>query len=115
MREDAMSSTIDAATKKSHHTDIFSAIAQNNFWKGTESISGPGSGVERTATIRLDLIELLNRLRVDSILDAPCGDFMWMKELPFTGRYIGVDVVPEIVIDNQNRYGNKSRQFLVAD
>jgi hypothetical protein len=50
------------------------------------------------------------------MLDAPCGDFNWLSktELPLE-RYIGVDVVPAVIAQNEKLYGDDRRQFLVRD
>jgi hypothetical protein len=52
----------------------------------------------------------------ESLLDAPCGDFNWMRytELgPVT--YIGADVVPDLIARNEQRYGRDDRKFMVLD
>lgn len=59
---------------------------------------------------------LLRELGVDSILDAPCGDFNWMRTVNLgTAGYIGVDVVPELVARNEKLYGSPSRTFIQCD
>lgn len=76
------------------------------------SFSGPGSTLERTAAIREALPDLLQELRCKTFIDAPCGDFKWMQavELPVE-RYIGVDVIRELIAVNQARFGNEQRSF----
>jgi hypothetical protein len=49
------------------------------------------------------------------MLDVPCGDFHWMKELSTDADYIGADIVPELVHGNQQRYGGPRRRFIVLD
>ena len=50
------------------------------------------------------------------MLDAPCGDFNWIKETDLhLEQYIGVDVVGEIIARNQRLYGNERTTFLVRD
>jgi hypothetical protein len=62
-----------------------------------------------TETIRQTLPALLAELRVESMLDLPCGDFNWMKqvELPVS-RYIGADIVEPLIAKNQGQYGKSS-------
>jgi hypothetical protein len=49
---------------------------------------------------------LLRELRVRTLLDVPCGDFHWMRTVDLTGiRYIGGDIVPEMIAANQRDYG----------
>jgi len=95
---------------------VFVQIYRARAWPGSESVSGPGSGVARTALIRADLQALLRELQVRSLLDAGCGDFNWMKETELPGcRYIGVDVVPELIARNRVRHGGAGREFRTAD
>lgn len=51
------------------------------------------------------------------MLDAPCGDFNWMKEVQFEEgfTYIGGDIVPEMVADNANKYPSATRSFRQFD
>ena len=69
-----------------------------------------------TAEVRRGLPPLLREFGVRTVLDAPCGDFHWMKELDLpVERYIGADVVAEIIERNRGRYAAANREFLVAD
>jgi hypothetical protein len=95
---------------------VFTTIYHDNGWQNAESRSGPGSTVARTTSLRTALLALFEELGVRSLLDAPCGDFNWMKEMPLEGvEYIGVDVVVELIARNRRHYGRGGRRFLVAD
>jgi SAM-dependent methyltransferase len=96
--------------------EVFTEIYRTHGWYDPESVSGPGSGVARTALIREDLVRLLVELRVGSVLDAGCGDFNWLRfaDLPVQ-RYTGIDVVPGLVAANQVRHGRAGREFRLAD
>src|SRR5262249_46825833 len=95
---------------------VFTAIYRDNTWQNAESRSGHGSTVARTTAVRQALLALVEELGVQSLLDAPCGDFNWMKEIPLSGvAYIGVDVVPEMIERNRRLYGKGGRRFVVAD
>lgn len=95
---------------------IFTEIYRVNAWQNHESRSGPGSTVERCRIVQAGLEVLIEKLGVRSLLDAPCGDFNWMKEAPLTGvRYVGVDVVQELIEENQRRHSRADRVFLRAD
>ena len=48
--------------------------------RGT-SLSGPGSNAEETAGVRTVLPVLLSLMRVRTVLDVPCGDFNYMREV----------------------------------
>jgi SAM-dependent methyltransferase len=95
---------------------IFTKLYTDNSWGDEESVSGPGSNLARTAKIRQELPELLKKLSVELLLDAPCGDFNWMKATDLgVERYVGVDVVPDLIARNQQLYGDGTRQFRVLD
>jgi hypothetical protein len=105
-----------AAIRAGHQT-IFSHIWRNNIWQSAESRSGPGSSVARTTGFRAALESFLQSINARSLYDAPCGDFVWMQhvKLPPGARYIGADVVPDMIADLQRTHANAERQFIVAD
>lgn len=78
---------------------IFETIARANYWGSEESISGPGSELARTARYRRALLDFLDREKIESFFDAPCGDLNWMREVleRHPMRYIGADVSPSVV------------------
>jgi len=79
-------------------------------------VSGEGSNLDRTAVLRAKLPALLARHDVRSILDAPCGDFYWMKEVPLGDiDYTGADIVPEIIERDVEWYAGPRRRFVVCD
>jgi len=96
--------------------NIFERIYDTNYWGSAESKSGIGSTLEYTAPIRARLPEILNKYRISSILDAPCGDFNWMRLVDLGDRYYtGGDIVSDLVSDLQKRYSSPRRQFIVYD
>lgn len=97
--------------------DRFKYIYQNNLWGNKESVSGTGSTLEQTKELRNQLSYFIEQYRISSIVDAPCGDFNWMKHVIDTDdiTYFGVDIVPEIVESNQSKYGGKNINFLLGD
>ena len=94
----------------------FRRIYRTNHWGGSGSKSGEGASTEQTAVLRRAIPALLERLGVAVLLDVPCGDYHWMRhvELPVS-RYIGGDIVPEIVERNRERYGDDRRRFVTLD
>lgn len=81
---------------------VFRDIYVNNEWDGTESVSGPGSTLAATENVRAVLPGLLFDLGVETLLDVPCGDAHWITTcLPACVRYIGGDVVTEIIDRNR--------------
>src|SRR6478672_5607945 len=95
---------------------IFRRAYRDNIWGDPESVSGPGSGRDRTLAIRDQIPKLLIELRVESLLDAGCGDFNWMKEIQLpVERYVGIDIVPELISHNQTNYGDGRKAFVCGD
>ncbi|MEX0849094.1 MAG: class I SAM-dependent methyltransferase [Candidatus Dependentiae bacterium] len=92
----------------------FSEIYQSNGWRGKESVSGTGSDLKQTEAIRTSLPSLLKLLKINTMLDAACGDFHWMQQidLSFLDFYFGVDIVPQMIKNNQQRYSTSKRSFM---
>ena len=96
--------------------EVFTEIYRQNSWASDESRSGPGSTLERTVIIRRELPAVLEELKVRALLDAPCGDLNWMARVELrVERYVGVDIVEELIAANRARYGSSKRRFQVAD
>ena len=94
----------------------FTKIYRNNLFKGTFSKSGEGSNLLQTDVIRKEISILLNELKVKSLIDSPCGDFLWMQEVNLPVElYIGIDIVKDIVQHNQTEYGNHYQKFIEMD
>src|SRR5947209_5774274 len=95
---------------------VFGRIYRRRGWQTGESVSGPGSEVERCRVLVGELPRLLRELEARSLLDAGCGDFHWMQEAALEGaRYVGVDVVPELIERNRAAYADALHSFLLAD
>ena len=75
----------------------FARIYDSNLWGAAESMSGLGSEFDATATLRAGLPELFKKLGVTSLLDAPCGDAGWINRADLGVRYIGIDIVPDLI------------------
>jgi len=96
--------------------EVFTQIYLENKWGDQESRSGKGSNLQITTGLREDLPELLRRLNIHTLLDIPCGDFHWMKELELPlEHYQGGDIVKPLIEENQRLYGNERREFLHLD
>ncbi len=94
---------------------IFTEIYKTNKWGGV-SRSGPGSDLNQTIEIRKQLPIIFNDLTISSILDIPCGDFCWMKEIKFNLiDYIGADVVDEIIHNNIEKFSTDRIKFIKLD
>jgi hypothetical protein len=96
---------------------IFTHYYEVNQWKDPESVSGVGSTLASTHNIRRELPALIERLGIETLLDAPCGDFNWFRAIPRPGcfRYIGGDIVKPLVASNAAAYGDDRTRFIVLD
>lgn len=91
---------------------IFTYCYKNNIWCDPNTVSGVGSNLQQTAKIRKKLPALLDRFKINSILDVPCGDFYWMRLVNIKNRlYIGGDIVKDLIKSNQKKFGNNKRKF----
>ncbi len=112
---------IKHATKKiifdlSSRKSKFLHIYRNSLFGGSDSISGPGSSLEQTQAIREALPRLIKELKVRTFVDAPCGDFHWMGKVELDiDKYIGIDIVPELIHANQQKYHSNTREFYTLD
>jgi len=85
--------------------EIFARIYKGKGWRLGESVSGPGSDLVYTETISKELPRLVQDLGVKTLLDIPCRDFNWMKEISLDlDLYIGADIVEELIMLNNQRY-----------
>ena len=92
---------------------VFDRINAENYWNDPDSASGTGSNLRQTETLRRELPELLARLHVKTLVDAPCGDFHWMRHVDLGDiAYTGIDVVAGLVERCQQTFGSPGRQFL---
>ena len=58
----------------------FAPFYTENRWGDPESVSGPGSTLTRTSKLRSELPVFWKEIGARTLLDAPCGDFNWMKD-----------------------------------
>lgn len=91
----------------------FSKIYAKNIFGGRESRSGEGSNLIQTSEIRQELPMLIKELNIKTFMDAPCGDWYWMRHTPLeVERYIGVDIVDELIEKNKKQFGTDGREFM---
>ena len=95
---------------------VFTDIFHTSGFKGKQSLSGPGSDPDQTHSLRKRLPELFEQFKVRHVVDAPCGDFLWMKEIvDELDGYIGVDIVSNLIEDNTAKYGSEKIAFMQAN
>jgi hypothetical protein len=103
-------------TPRKYMESIFTPFYTENLWGDSESRSGPGSNHTRTAKLRHELPILLQEIGARTLLDAPCGDFNWMKDTNLSlDLYFGVDVIPDLIARNRRLYGDERTQFVLLD
>lgn len=119
---EGLKSHLPATRKRKKHLssrraeDIFTEIYDMNGWLSSESSSGRGSTLAVTAALRAELPPLLDRLGVRSLIDAPCGDFNWMRHTELgVESYVGADIVPELIERLNRRYSRDDRTFIHLD
>lgn len=96
--------------------DRFTLIYTRNVWGSKESVSGTGSSIAMTESIRSHLPILFHKFEIESIFDAPCGDFNWMKLVDLNGiSYLGGDIVEPLIKSLQSNYGSEDVTFVHTD
>lgn len=95
-------------------SSVFTNIFNTNRWKSLETKSGPGSEIIQTENIRKYLPKIISDFNIDTILDAPCGDFNWMKKLQiwkYVKQYTGYDIVEKIIEQNSALFTRDNVHF----
>jgi len=106
-------SRLSQALRRTSRATVFSEIHRTNAWRDPESVSGRGSTLARTTVITSQLPVLLQELNADSLIDAACGDFNWMRYVDLGSiKYTGIDIVPALIDRNRQLY---QRTFVVLD
>jgi hypothetical protein len=96
--------------------EVFRFYFERNLFGDPDSVSGTGSSLAATETICSALPPLLAKLNMRVILDIPCGDFYWAKEIDWTlFHYIGADIVSGLVERNRALYASDHVEFRTLD
>lgn len=92
----------------------FSSIHDHNLWSSKESKSGTGSELAYTRPVIDWLIKTISLHKIQTCVDAPCGDFNWMRFVlkDVNVKYIGLDIVEELVRTNNLHYSDQRTTFL---
>jgi hypothetical protein len=94
----------------------FLQVYEGNVFGGRLSRSGEGSDLTQTAVIRTELPTILQNYGIRTFLDAPCGDWYWMRTVRLgVEQYIGIDIVEPLVERNRQSFGNASTTFHCLD
>ena len=99
-----------------NYKKTFSGIYDNYGFGGGESRSGPGSSLQETKKLRETLKSLIKEKDIKTVVDIPCGDFNWMKEIVDSfDSYIGGDIVSKCITENNIKFSSESIKFIEFD
>lgn len=94
----------------------FEKYYRKNSFRGYESISGVGSGDEQTKKIKVEIPKLIKKLKIKTLVDAPCGDNYWIKFVDLSNvEYIGVDIVRVLINFDNKHFASKLKKYVCAD
>jgi hypothetical protein len=78
--------------------------------------SGAGSDLDATRAIVEALPRVLEILSVRSMLDIPCGDFLWMRKVELGDiTYTGGDIIETLILEHQAAHASARRDFRILD
>lgn len=98
---------------KIYEKDLFNERSNNT---NNVSKSGSGSDLEQTKEIVEKLPILLKKYEIKSMLDIPCGDFYWMKNVDLNSiNYTGADIVEKVINENNVKFSTSSITFKEID
>ena len=103
-------------TEKIFHKKYFDKKISWHHPNLSESLSGDGSGLKQTKVIRKVIPLIIKKYNIKTIFDAACGDFYWMKYIINNKvKYIGADIVKEIIELNKKKHRKKNTNFIQSD
>lgn len=98
--------------------DVFTRIYTRNIWGGKprQYHSGDGS-TEYHACLYANAVKtFIKERRITNVVDLGCGDFVVGRKLLMDKlKYIGVDIVDDLIKRNQERYGTDDIEFQSLD
>ena len=106
---------------------VFNSIYKSNHWvqvddtlpKQNISVSGHGSntGTEQFKNLEKNFNNFFKEYKIKSILDMPCGDFLWINEIIKNKdiEYLGIDIVNDLIEKNKIKYLNNKINFETHD
>jgi hypothetical protein len=88
----------------------FTLIYDYNIWNGDwQNTDGYGATAEYTENLRSGLPSVLAKYNITSMLDAGCGEHVWLREVDLGPiSYIGADVVSNKIKVNRENFPLKS-------
>ena len=107
--------------KKKIFTSIYKSkhwVHSNNISNEIVSVSGPGSNLNKGAFVKINFFKkIIKDLKIKSILDMACGDFLWMNKIIDQANidYLGIDIVKELINENKSKYKKRKIKFKSYD
>lgn len=99
--------------------DVFSTIYAENLWGGKTGEFCSGSGTINPHTIKYVKVitEFIHKNKIGTVLDVGCGDFSVMKNVveKTNIKFIGGDIVPDLIKHHQQLYANERISFQVLN
>lgn len=97
--------------------NTFQHIHDVNLWGSNESVSGEGSTDQQTVHLKEELPSLFQTLNIETLLDAPCGDFGWLSSIALPiSQYIGIDILDHFIDHHKKHFEqNPFYHFYQAD
>lgn len=99
--------------------NVFSEIYAKKSWKEkgqNETLSGTGSTLSFTESIRKELIKLIEEEQINLLVDTSCGEWNWMKLIQNQlCNYVGIDIVKPVIEKNIKLFENEKTKFIHGD
>jgi SAM-dependent methyltransferase len=93
--------------------DAFEAVYSKNLWNHG---SGPGSLPSSTIDYRAFIERFILENDIRTVTDLGCGDWQFSKLVNWSSvTYTGLDVVPHLVDQNNQRFANKNISFKISE
>jgi len=106
-------STTNGGNGQGHLREKFKEVYDQTMFAARTSRSGEGADLVQTEVIRRELPNIVKEFSIQTFLDAPCGDWFWMREVRLgVKNYIGVDIVEALIEKNMQHFGSADCSFL---
>lgn len=109
---------IEFYIKKISKKKRFEIIYKYSYWRANknESLSGYGSSYKATKNILRELENFIKKENITTLFDAPCGDFFWLQKINLKKlKYLGADIVREMINENNKIYRKLNVDFIQFD
>src|SRR5690348_784070 len=97
--------------------NAFTQIYQSSSWSQDHK-NGPGSTLKSTSNVRQILSSIIEKYKIKSIVDAPCGLYSWIDHIIDSRiSYVGMDIVKAQIEENLKHSASKKKKltFVHAD